>query len=169
MSKVLTLLFLLGQSSIYFGQLFTLRGTCQITRSYCGGVAPSPEVYAQHIAPQPYIGKILYLKKGLKNSLKQKTIAQAVCDSNGYFSFTVTPGDYCIVQEEHTRSYRSIIQECKSSYLQINADCIKQWWINGLQSLSIKTHTTLKPLEFHQACFTPGDIPCIGYTGPMPP
>ena len=160
---------LLGMFQALYAQNYVLSGTCQITRSYCGGVAPSQEDYARMIAPKPYIGKVLYLKKGFKNSFKQKTLAQAVCDSNGCFSFTVSPGDYCIVQAEHTRSLQAFIKQCQGSHLLSDVNCLKQWWINGLVSFSVNAHKQIPVLEFHQACFTPGDIPCIGYTGPMPP
>lgn len=161
-------LFMLCCSQI-LAQVCTLSGSCSITRSYCGGIAPRQDEYAQLTAAQPYQGKVLFIKPGRFNSNTVKPIAQTYCDSLGQYKFKVKPGTYCIVQAEHNLNFKTLLNRVQGQYLQCNTKCLQQWWQKGLLVIQVNADTSVKVLEFHQGCFKPGDIPCIDYFGPMPP
>ncbi|MCC6371738.1 MAG: hypothetical protein IT236_12085, partial [Bacteroidia bacterium] len=46
----------------------------------------------------------------------------------------------------------------------------KEWWSKAYFVLEIKDKN-IDGLEFnfHHKCFIEGDVPCLNYTGPMPP
>ena len=46
---------------------FLIKGKVTQTWSYCGGAAPTEEILEQCARPQPYNGKVFFLRKGKVN------------------------------------------------------------------------------------------------------
>ncbi len=150
-------------------QLYTVSGTVMQTSHYCGGAKPSEEMLKSFETPGPYISKVLYLKAGKTNSNNERVIVKFTSDSLGRFSFQIKPGTYCILQEEQVKTF-SQKDYVSSSTFAYDLACIKAWWKKPLKVITVKD-SPVKNLrfDFTKACFIQSDMPCITYTGPMPP
>src|SRR5687768_11984069 len=73
------------------------------TSSYCGGARPSEEILEEYNKPKPYIGKVLHVREGKDNVSGGKVVLRIVTNDSGYFSGSLPPGSYCIVQEEQLK------------------------------------------------------------------
>ncbi|MBK7818618.1 MAG: hypothetical protein KBG47_08845 [Bacteroidia bacterium] len=147
----------------------TVTGKLMQTQSYCGGMAPTPEMEAQYQKAFPYSGKVFYVRKGKVNSTKAEVLTSFTVDAKGEFSFQITPGTYSIIQAKQLKPLtRADLKSTES--LQVDAKCMKEWWAKPYYLLEVKTtNITIPDWSIHHPCFVSGDIPCISYTGPMPP
>ena len=146
-----------------------ISGKVTQTSSYCGGAAPSEEMLRQYEQPTPYAGKVFYVRKGNTNDLKQPVVLKFKSDSSGKFSFRLAPGVYSIIQEEQVKAL-NLKKYVSNSEVSVDQTCLKTWWKKPYQVLVIKDKE-VKDLNFnfYHPCFISGDIPCMTYTGPMPP
>ena len=149
--------------------LFNVSGKVTHTSAYCGGAAPTEEMMNEYRKDKPYAGKIFYVRKGNTNTLKAKIILSFKADADGKFSFQLPPGIYSIIQEPQVKEMNMKNYNKKGS-LQADASCLKNWWLKPYYILEIKDKdVTGLHFKFHHPCFVSDDIPCIRYTGPMPP
>lgn len=147
----------------------TVTGKLMQTHSYCGGMAPTPEMEANYRKPVPYTGKVFYVRKGNVNSTKAEVITSFTVNESGDFSFQVTPGTYSIIQEKQLKALKDK-DLVSTSTTQVDAKCLKEWWLKPYYLLEVKTENiTIPDWSIHHPCFVSGDTPCISYTGPMPP
>ncbi|MDP1801359.1 MAG: hypothetical protein Q8L81_08405 [Bacteroidota bacterium] len=149
-------------------QKFTISGKALQTFAYCGGVKPSEEVLDHHKTPKPYVGKTFYIRAGKTNNLKAKVLLKFKADTAGNFSFELPPGIYSIIQEPQLKKLN--VKLYKNKYVEVDETCLKNWWEKPYYLLEIKDKN-ISGLEFkfHHPCFMSGDIPCLHYSGPMPP
>lgn len=147
----------------------TVTGKLMQTNSYCGGIQPSQEILNDLQKPTPYTGKVFYVRKGKVNSTKAEVITSFTVDAKGEFSFQITPGTYSIIQEKQLKPLtRTDLKSTET--IQVDSKCMKAWWIKPYYLLEVKTTNIVIPdWSIHHPCFVSGDIPCISYTGPMPP
>ncbi len=147
----------------------TVTGKLMQTNSYCGGIAPTPEMEAEYQKAIPYGGKVFYVRKGKVNSAKAEVITSFTTDAKGEFSFQIIPGTYSIIQAKQLKPLKAADFKSTES-LQVDAACMKEWWVKPYYLLEVKTsNITIPGWSVHHPCFVSGDIPCISYTGPMPP
>lgn len=139
------------------------------TSSYCGGARPTEEVLEEYNRPKPYSGKTLFVIGGEKNGSGNKVIAKLSSNDTGYFSLSLSPGVYSIVQEEQmkpldTRSYNS------AKMVEADTTCLRKWWSEPLAVIRVSNKEVKGiSINFHHPCFVSGDVPCLRYVGPMPP
>lgn len=147
----------------------TVKGKLTQTSPYCGGARPSEEVLKEAATPKPYANKVFYVRKGKTNSKKAEVITSFTTDVNGEYSFQITPGTYSIIQEKQLKALTSA--DLRSSEdIKVDTTCMKKWWAKPFYLLVVKTENIVIPdWNIHHKCFVEGDIPCMSYTGPMPP
>lgn len=144
-------------------------GLVTITSSYCGGAAPSEEMLMELAKPKPYVGKVFYVRKGNRNTLASEIILRFTTDSNGAFSIALPAGTWSLIQEEQVREIKNSDYPNTASH-QVEMDCLRKWWSEPYQVIEVKNSAiTDLHFSFHRRCFIASDIPCIRYTGPMPP
>jgi hypothetical protein len=141
------------------------------TNSYCGGARPSEEILEEYNKPKPYAGKVLHVREGKNNASGGKVVLRIVTNDSGYFSGSLPPGSYCIVQEEQLKPLNiSGIKGAKDKPLAVDSNCLDKWWSGSLATFQVPRNDTSGILiNFHHPCFVSGDVPCIRYVGPMPP
>jgi hypothetical protein len=148
---------------------FNISGKVTQTSAYCGGAEPTEEMMNEYRKEKPYAGKTFYVRKGNTNTTKEKVILSFKANENGKFSFQLPPGTYSIIQEAQVKEINPKSYNKKGS-LQADATCLKNWWLKPYYILEIKDKdVTGLHFKFHHPCFISDDIPCIQYTGPMPP
>ena len=147
---------------------YLVSGTVQQRRPYCGGARPSAEMERAVAAPRPYPGKRFYLRSGIVNSLSIPVVASFVTDSNGFFSIALPAGTYAVIVEEQLRATSS--QDYAALYQKGDEKCLQEWWQKPYYQLIVKD-ADVEHLNFVFArkCFVNTDVPCINYSGPMPP
>lgn len=150
-------------------QTFTINGKVTQTWAYCNGAAPNEGMLEEAARPKPYNGKIFFLRKGKVNSIKEPVILSFTVNASGTFSFQLPAGIYSFFQEPQLKSFNKK-DYALGSYTNEEIECLKKWWVQPYYILEIKDKdiTNLK-FEFHHQCFSLNDIPCLQYTGPMPP
>ncbi|MGZ4049516.1 MAG: carboxypeptidase-like regulatory domain-containing protein, partial [Bacteroidia bacterium] len=146
----------------------TISGKVTQTRSYCGGAAPSEEMLKDASTPQIYAQKKFYIRKGSLNTTKKGIELSFTSDDNGAFSFQLAPGTYSIIVEEQVNAIN--VKKYTTSNLSVDKKCLNDWWKKPYYLLVVtdKNITDLN-FNFYHKCFVPDDIPCVEYTGPMPP
>lgn len=145
-------------------------GTLTSTRSYCKGVAPSPEEQARYQHAHP-LNEWVYVRKGDKNNPKSPIVDSTRTNEHGYFEFLLPPGEYTLFTSIHRdESIIDRIHAMESDFLQVDNFCLKKWFESGLFQVTV-SDSAVRNLDhnFHYRCFVPYAIPCISYTGPYPP
>ena len=103
------------------------------------------------------------------NSTKGEVITSFTIDAKGEFSFQITPGTYSIIQAKQLKALKAS-DFVSTESLQVDAKCMKEWWVKPYYLLEVKTSNIVIPnWSIHHPCFVSGDIPCVSYTGQMPP
>lgn len=147
---------------------FLISGRTTWTASYCGGAAPDEEMLTELATPKPLSSTKLFIIEGDTNVRGRKIMMEVISDSAGKFSFKLKPGKYSIIRA--TQVDPPDAKKYQSEYVNVNADCLDKWWSRPFLKLIVKdADVTLPDLNFHRPCFLPADIPCLDYTGPMPP
>lgn len=149
---------------------FRVSGEIKYSESYCGGARPTDAMLEELARLKPYEGKELYVIKGTKNE-ENKTICDTIIsDSEGKFELNLPAGEYCIIQSAQLD--KKVFNYCDNKNDEIEADrkCLEAWWPTCFYSFSVnESPIDSIQLIFHRPCFLPEGIPCLNYTGPMPP
>jgi hypothetical protein len=148
---------------------YNVSGGVKQTTNYCGGAQISPEMMDGYSTPRPYGGKVFYIRKGKTNNLKEPVVLSFTVDTSGKFSFQLPPGTYSIIQEQQLKEIK-MSDYTNTQFIDADEACLKNWWIKPYHILEIKNKDISKlNFEFYHPCFITSDIPCLRYTGPMPP
>jgi hypothetical protein len=153
------------------GEMQKISGTVMLTQSYCGGAAPSPEMLEEIRQPHPYSGCKLIFKSGNENTLHPKMKFETTTGADGTYEIELPSGTWCIVQawqadESELNHYRNL----NAPEMQVDVDCLESNWHACLRIVEIfDAPLDSVDFEFHEICFQPIGIPCLNYTGPMPP
>jgi hypothetical protein len=86
-------------------KVYKLSGQITYTRSYCGGIAPKPDMVEKQNTPQPYSNRTLFIKQASDNLYQQPLFHSFTTDSNGKFSLELPQGDYAILDEAKIKTY----------------------------------------------------------------
>jgi len=149
-------------------------GTVQITGTYCGGAYPGEQAIQEMKRPKPLPSKKLYLKAGRKNDFSKAVILAFISDSVGRFSISLAPGDYCIVDEvkKNKSNYDSILKKCakgSSENSSVDKKCLLTWFLTPDAVFTVgKEDLSNVGVMFYDKCSWE-KVPCINYTGPLPP
>lgn len=145
--------------------LLKVSGYITQTSSYCGGARPSEEMLEEYGKPKPYPGKTLYISK----SGSREVFSRFVSNDSGYFSLSLPAGSYRVWQDEQLRPFKPG-QESENKMIVADTSCLRRWWNTPLGEFELESESVnLKSINFHRPCFVSGDVPCMSYTGPMPP
>lgn len=142
------------------------------TASYCGGAAPPPDLIEQLSTPASLADKVIYLRKGKTNHTGRKTI-ELKSDANGDISITLKPGFYAVVDEtKKDRAYYNTLRKRFSkpveNYGNFDIACLNKWLQTPQQVIEVMPEKTVFYVNFPLPCQW-NAIPCVQYTGPMPP
>lgn len=158
---------------------FTISGNITSTYSYCGGARPTPEMEQDARTPKALAGKTIYLRAGEKNDVKKPILQSISSNDKGQFELKLAAGKYVIVEER--KKDRKFVEEVLEKYKEksayytaVNPECIEKWLQTPDFSFEIDEKGKLKSgekilqINYHQPCSF-RSIPCVSYTGPMPP
>ena len=161
--------FNLGETGlINYSSTRTVSGNVQQTSSYCGGARPTDEMLKQFATPVAFPNKKFYIRCGKKNTAKGKIVKTFTTDQNGFFSIELKPGTYSIILEEQLKKIKAV--DYINQNQQLDTNCVKDWWKKPYYLLVVKDKNISElNFLFHHRCFIKSDIPCITYTGPLPP
>lgn len=145
-----------------------IQGIVKFTYDYCGGAAPSDEMLKRLQTPRAISNYILYLKAGTKNN-DTPVLDSSNCNEQGQYNFKVKPGKYVILTVDQIKNFST--KNYTSKYLQVDDEqCLKQWWENGLYKVTVGNEdVALADTILNQRCNGLGLIPCMSFTGPLPP
>ncbi len=145
-----------------------IKGSVMFTYDYCGGAAPSDEMIKRLRTPRAISNYTLYIKAGVKNN-DTPILDSSNCNEQGQFSFKVKPGKYVILTPDQIKTFST--KNYTSKYLQVDDEqCLKQWWEDGLHKVNVANdNVTLADTILHQRCNGLGLVPCMSFTGPLPP
>lgn len=152
---------------------FLVNGTVMRVRAYCGGAKMPEDRLKELKKPKPYTGKKLFVKKGKFNDPKKRAVLEFVSDSSGNFSFSLSPGVYCIVDEfkNDKSNYHKLLtqyKEATKNYSAISPDCLKEWFKTPELVFEVKAvGSDSLTITFHDKCPW-NTVPCITYKGPLP-
>lgn len=143
-----------------------LSGKVTFTTPYCGGARPSDEMLQEYNRPKPYAGKVLFAER--LGPLVVPPV-RIVTNDTGYFSVSLSPGDYVLLQEEQLDTL-NVAELKKPGMVEVDTVCLKKWKHTPLASVSLRQQNIDSiTINFPHPCFISGDIPCRHYVGPMPP
>jgi hypothetical protein len=122
----------------------------------------------QYERPVVYAGKRFYVREGSVNRLDKAIVDSFISDANGKFSIHLKPGTYSIIQPEQLKKIDYHLYNKESH--EVDTVCLKKWWSDPYYLLTIKDRDiTGLTFIFSHRCFVENDIPCIFYSGVMPP
>ncbi len=147
---------------------FIISGKVSQISAYCGGAKPTQEMLDRLAVPTAYPNKKFYIRKGKVNTLKSKSVTSFTTDSTGAFSISLAPGIHSIIVEEQLNEIKP--NDFVNKNQRVDEKCLNDWWSKPYYLLEIKNKNIVElNFVFHHQCFITNDIPCIYYTGPLPP
>jgi hypothetical protein len=145
-------------------KLFTVKGRITRTYDYCGG-AYIPQAMEQGRRPVAYPHKTIYVKRGIKNELKEEIVDSTTTDENGRFALKLPAGKYCIIEQYKTEK---LVMPPNDSYTTYDSDCVRMKWTACDYDLIVKDKDVDSIFfNYHQSCSF--SQPCQNYHGPLPP
>ena len=145
------------------------------TSQYCGGARPTDEMLNAIQTPKPLAGQLCFIRKNETNSTSSTPIASATSDANGKINVTLASGTYCVVFPNKVDSaaykmYLTKFGEATSNYSAIDKKCLDKWFQTPEHVFSISDPKQPFQTEFtiHRSCSW-NTIPCVDYSGPLPP
>src|SRR5664279_3153585 len=144
---------------------FQVSGSIMQTISYCGGAQPTKSMLDSFNTPRVIPFGRLFVKEGLTNGESSKIIDTIISKADGTFSIDLPPGNYCLVGEWKSMSYKLPL---KNKDQTIDSTCYK----NLYNTCDFQVSVTNKNIEnikiiFHRKCVF--NQPCVSYHGPLPP
>ena len=166
--------FLLAMTVLFFctHKTFAQKNTYQVqlhltqTSDYCGGAKPPEEILQQLNTPKPFPNKQVVIKEGFKNKngeLIGKITKVATSDSLGNIVVALRKGrTYFIIDGDKK------IMPVNTAQSHYDSLCWKKHSNTPDYVLSLKSKPiTVKAINFKKYC--PWKMPCVNYTGPLPP
>jgi hypothetical protein len=150
-----------------YAQLQTITGNVQVVQPYCGGARPTPEIEKNARKPNPFVGKLFYIRKGKTNSIKAKIIDSFIADAQGNFSIKIPKGTYSIIVQEQKNALN--IKKYNTQFQKADSVCLKKWWSTPYHLLIVKTVNEPLQFMFTNRCYIQSDAPCLYYNGPVHP
>jgi hypothetical protein len=144
------------------------------TKSYCGGASPTAEVLKQLNTPKPLADKTFIVRKGQENDLNEPIIAQFTTNELGVSSFRLPPGNYIItdIERADTKKFTQLMEtysEPTENYGKINVPCLSNWLKRPYIKFTVNEGEPLQlSFNIRQNCDWEA-IPCVQFTGPLPP
>lgn len=151
-----------------------VNGTVLRVKAHCGGARLSEERYKEIQKPHEYPNKKLFVKKGKWNDLEASVVLEFISDSTGHFSFSLPPGEYCIVDEykNDKTNYDKLLNQFKKPtqhYSAISPSCLKEWFKTPDGVLTVPANGVNNFIvTFNDKCSW-NSVPCVTYHGPLPP
>ena len=145
-------------------------GVIEFTGRYCGGANPPKMILENARKKRPLTDYKLYVKAGKLNRPAAPIIDSSITNAEGRFEFNLPPGEYVVLTEFHLN--KDIFRNWSNDrYIGVSDwRCLEEWWQKGLTRIKVDN----RPLDnlylhFQKQCFLPIGVPCLEYTGPLPP
>jgi hypothetical protein len=100
------------------------------------------------------------------NTTTAPIVASFVADNEGLFSVELPKGTYSIITEEQLNTINALDL---GKDVEADKKCIEEWWTKPLVLIKVSGDVKLPAIIFEKKCFIKSDIPCLRYTGPLPP
>lgn len=135
------------------------------TEDYCGGAVPTRIMMQELATPKPYVRASFVIIADDK-SKKQYAV---VTNEEGKIIAELPYGTYRLKNSFQTR--KNLLDELKANpyYFVSDEQCILTWQEKGLYTFRCDQPEYSGTFNIHRHCFVPEAMPCISYTGPMPP
>lgn len=160
-----------GYNSDYFIEDNSQRVHIELTQtsSYCGGMAPTPEMMERYRTPVPKSG-LYYLKKGHINSFDAEVL-KVISSTDGTIDLNLPPGDYLIVDDRKKDKaiYKKHLENglnYSKYYHGFSEECLKDWFEKPDVLFTVTDSALNISRNYHTPCFYKI---CASYTGPYPP
>ncbi len=149
--------------------------TIYVTRtdSYCGGARPTDEILNAITSPKPLADKEIFIRPGSVNNTEDKILGQGVSDKNGIVVLNLPKGNYHLVfSNKSDRSFSEELlktyEEKSQNYSAINKACLEEWLKQPELLFEVKAKDAVFTVNWNQPCPWHA-VPCVNYTGPLPP
>jgi hypothetical protein len=146
----------------------------QKTATYCGGARPSDEMLAELSIPKPLADYQFYIKAGDVNDPDVPALFSSFTDDAGLAYVPLKPGKYLVVFEDKQdwtqyNAWKKMYSESSSNHSPIDTTCLLQWIKQPEFVFEVVADSACK-VEFTkvQKCFW-NEVPCLDYTGSIPP
>lgn len=142
------------------------------TSTWCGGAEPPPWLLSELATPKALPSKKVYIRPGFTNDLSVPVSAEGVTDEQGVVSFSLKPGDYCLVFDNKKDStlYKNTLNTLRSGtpdYSPVDPECLSRWLHTPELAFTLVSDTVDTVHNVFQYCPW-STIPCTQYTGPLP-
>jgi hypothetical protein len=150
-------------------------GTVTSTGAHCGGVRLPNEQMKQLMTPKPISDKTVYIKKGTVNSFDNTAIiAEVKTDASGAFTVELPPGNYFLVDEKKKDRtfYDRVLNDHKTKteyYSAVDTICLRSWYETPDVLFEVKKGKKSTVTVNYAGRCSWNSIPCVQYTGPLPP
>jgi hypothetical protein len=145
------------------------------TSQYCGGARPTDEMLQEFQTPKTLTGQLCFIRKSETNKISSMPVASATSDNQGKINIALAPGTYCLVLPNKVDSaaykmYLTKFGEATANYSAIDKKCLDQWFQTPELVFTVKDPKQALETEFtiHHPCSW-HTIPCVDYSGPLPP
>lgn len=140
----------------------TIRGSARVYRSWCAGMAPSPEA-EEAVREGAPMTTPLFVHAG-DHFAGGEPIARVTPDAQGQFELALPPGRYCVVFEAHELPSAPMAPEADAACLKAQrAKCDSEWVVDAARArlatggpIEIAQH---RGCDFRRPCFPPGPRP----------
>jgi hypothetical protein len=141
---------------------------------YCGGARPSDQMLLDLEKMTPLTSTQFYIKSGHINDPSAPAIYSSITDEEGLAFVQLKPGNYLLVFEDKQdwsqfNSWKDSFAVAQESFSAIDTMCLRQWI--QIPEAVFQVHADSTPvieLVRPDKCFW-NNIPCIEYTGSIPP
>jgi hypothetical protein len=153
---------------------YTIKGIVTQSHSYCGGARPTDEEYRKITEQKPLTNRKFFVRKGIENNVAEEIILEFTTDEKGFFSIELPKGDYVIIDMQHkdinyVKSILSMYNKPTEYYSAADSACMKTWLATPLASFSLDSLPEITiGWNIHSPCSW-NQIPCVSYSGPLPP
>ncbi|MEW6470070.1 MAG: hypothetical protein AB1458_14175 [Bacteroidota bacterium] len=151
---------------------FKISGRAERIGAYCGGARPTQEILEKIKEPKPVVNTKFYVRKDTFNDVSQPVLLEFTTDSSGNFGISLPPGKYCIVNDQkkdkaYTEDLKKKYAVATEWYEAADAACLEEWLRTPDAVLIVNGDVKDFVITWYDRCSW--YLPCVNYTGPLPP
>ncbi len=141
---------------------------------YCGGARPSDQMLLELEKTSPLASTQFYIKAGTVNDPSAPAVCSSITDEEGLAFVNLKPGDYLLVfddKQDWTQyaRWKEEYAKAKPPYGEIDTLCLRRWMQTPELVFHVEADSShIVEIVRPDKCFW-NNIPCIEYTGSIPP
>jgi hypothetical protein len=158
----------------FTAKTYKVSGSVMKSGAFCGGARMPNDVLAEITKPKPQAIKKMYVKKGKENIFSEPVFLEFITDSLGKFSISLPPGTYCIIDEFklNRSNYEEILKKYEKEtqyYSAVDPVCLEGWFKMADLLVEVTAADQQNADLIYAGTCSWNAIPCVMYTGPLPP